>query len=364
GTIDITVHEVLEDGNIKEIYKATGGAWGGQEVDEAFKQFLIKIFGNPVLEKFKVEAMEDHVGLFRDFELKKRKVSPNGKEELTFSIPASLLDLFNKNTGETLTEAINQTQFAPNVHVIKGNKLRLDQSIMRAFFDKSLRSVCDHLQTFHEDNEKYGISVALLVGGFAESPMLSGAIRENCSSWKVIVPDGASLTVLKGAVLYGFDQSIIVYRVARYTYGVGARSDFIDGVHPKENLVVNEEGERKCKNIFDTFLTEGTLVRYDQIVCERKGRIPLEHNHDYMNISIFASTVKDPKFITKDCCFFLGNLKVTGLDTSIPRSQRTVDYTITHKGTDLHVHATDTRSGRKLNACIDLLDKTAVYNLI
>ncbi|KAL3878936.1 hypothetical protein ACJMK2_031260 [Sinanodonta woodiana] len=356
GTIDITIHEVLEDGNVKEIYKATGGAWGGQEVDEAFKQFLIKIFGNPVLQKFKAEAMEDYVGLFRDFEIKKRIVSPNGNEDVTFSIPASLLEIFKDNTGETLSESINQTQFAANVRVLKGNKLRLDQSIMRSFFDRPLRSVCDHLQSFHDDNEKYGISVTLLVGGFAESPMLSGAIREKCSSWKLIVPNDASLTVLKGAVLYGYDQSIIVYRVARYTYGVGLRSDFIDGVHPEENLVVNDEGERKCTNIFDTFLTEGTLVRYDQIVCERTGRFPLETKNDYMNIRIFASTVTDPKFTTNRCCFFLGNLEVTGLDTSIPRSQRKVDFTITYKGTDFHVHATDTRSGRKLNASIDLLD--------
>ncbi|KAL3878914.1 hypothetical protein ACJMK2_031240 [Sinanodonta woodiana] len=356
GTTDITIHEILEDGNVKEMYKATGGAWGGQEVDEAFKQFLIKIFGAPVLQKFKVEVMEDYIGLFREFELKKRKVSLNGNEGLTFSIPASLLEIFRENTGETLTEAINQTQFASNVRVIKENKLRLDPSIMRSFFDTSLRSVCEHLQTFHEDNEKYGISVALLVGGYAESPMLSGAIRENCSSWKVLVPDDASLTVLKGAVLYGYDQSTIVYRVARYTYGVSVFADFIAGVHPLEQLVVNDEGNCLCDNIFETFLTEGTLLRYGQIVYEQKGFVPPDSKTNFMNIEIYASTDEDTKFITNGCCFLLGNLIVTGLDTSIPRSQRKVDVTITHKGTDLHVYATDTQSGRKLNACIDLLD--------
>ncbi|KAL3878937.1 hypothetical protein ACJMK2_031261 [Sinanodonta woodiana] len=227
---------------------------------------------------------------------------------------------------------------------------------MRGFFDTSIKSVCNHLQTFHDDNEKYGITVALLVGGFAESPMLSGAIQENCSSWKAMVPDGASLTVLKGAVLYGYDQSVIVYRVARYTYGVKVRSKFIDGVHPEDYLVFNEEGERFCKHIFRTFLTEGTLVRHNQIVYESKGSRPFDSKSDHLNIQIYASTVKDTKFVTNDCCFCLGILTVTGLDTSIPRNQRRVDYTITHKGTDLHVYATDTRSGRKLNAYIDLLD--------
>ncbi|KAL3878917.1 hypothetical protein ACJMK2_031243 [Sinanodonta woodiana] len=356
GTVDITIHEILEDGNVKELYKATGGAWGGQEVDEAFNQFLIKIFGAPVLRKFKVEAMEDYLGLFREFELKKRKVSPNGKEDVTFSIPASLLEIFTESTDETMSEAINQTQFADNVRVIKGNKLRLDQSIMRGFFDRSLRSISYHLQTFHKDQEKYGISLALLVGGYAESPMLRNAIRESCSSWKVLVPDGASLTVLKGAVLYGHDQSDIVFRVARYTYGVHVVKAFIEGVHPKEELVVNDLGERLCRNVFDTFLTEGTLVRYDQILYKCTGCRPLLSKYDYVNIPIYASTKKDTKFITNECCFLLGKLKVTGLDTSIACSQRKVDVIITHKGTDLHVYATDTRSGRELDAFIDLLD--------
>ena len=40
GTVDITVHEVQADGNVKELYKANGGPWGGKSVNEAFLQFL------------------------------------------------------------------------------------------------------------------------------------------------------------------------------------------------------------------------------------------------------------------------------------------------------------------------------------
>ena len=34
GTIDITVHEVQQDGHLKELYHANGGAWGGTFVDK------------------------------------------------------------------------------------------------------------------------------------------------------------------------------------------------------------------------------------------------------------------------------------------------------------------------------------------
>ncbi|KAL3862559.1 hypothetical protein ACJMK2_008519 [Sinanodonta woodiana] len=210
GTVDITIHEVMEDGNLKEIHKATGGAWGGQEVDEAFKQFLINIFGNPVLQKFKLDAIDDYNGLFRDFEVKKRKSSPDGTAHLAFTLPVALLEIFQSETEETLTDVINQTPFAANIKVLKGNKLGLDSSLVRSFYYPSVRSVLEHLQVFYDNYETYGISVAILVGGFSESPILSCAIKDNFSSWKVLVPQDAGLVVLKGAVLYGHDQSTIV----------------------------------------------------------------------------------------------------------------------------------------------------------
>ena len=43
GTVDITVHEMAnEAGQLKELFKATGGPFGSITVDEAFKVYLIK----------------------------------------------------------------------------------------------------------------------------------------------------------------------------------------------------------------------------------------------------------------------------------------------------------------------------------
>jgi hypothetical protein len=45
GTIDITVHQVIVDGKLRELHKASGGAWGGTMVDKAYEQFLADIAG-------------------------------------------------------------------------------------------------------------------------------------------------------------------------------------------------------------------------------------------------------------------------------------------------------------------------------
>ena len=43
--MDITIHEVMVGGHLKELHKATGGDWGGTQVDEAFNQLLVNIVG-------------------------------------------------------------------------------------------------------------------------------------------------------------------------------------------------------------------------------------------------------------------------------------------------------------------------------
>ena len=45
GTVDITVHEVMAKGNLKELLKASGGAWGGTQIDQAYWGFLCNLLG-------------------------------------------------------------------------------------------------------------------------------------------------------------------------------------------------------------------------------------------------------------------------------------------------------------------------------
>ena len=56
-------------------------------------------------------------------------------------------------------------------------------------------------QLFRHPSVKDVFSI-LLVGGFAESPMLQEDVKEAFSEIKVTVPQDAGLAVLKGAVVY------------------------------------------------------------------------------------------------------------------------------------------------------------------
>lgn len=51
--MDVTAHEIVEGDNIKEIYHATGGDYGGTKVDKEFEVLLEKIFGKVFMDEFR-----------------------------------------------------------------------------------------------------------------------------------------------------------------------------------------------------------------------------------------------------------------------------------------------------------------------
>ncbi|XP_052762252.1 heat shock 70 kDa protein 12A-like [Mya arenaria] len=66
GTVDIAVQEVAENGSMKNIYKASGGDWGGAKVDEAFvsvqgDKFKVNMSVVTFLFKTQVDAIVQHV---------------------------------------------------------------------------------------------------------------------------------------------------------------------------------------------------------------------------------------------------------------------------------------------------------------
>ncbi|WAR11763.1 HS12B-like protein [Mya arenaria] len=87
GTADISVHERNTNGTLKDIYKASGGPWGGTCVDRNFISWLTIFFGETTLSRFREEDMEDYFGLLREFETKKRTITPDTDGFVTFRLP-------------------------------------------------------------------------------------------------------------------------------------------------------------------------------------------------------------------------------------------------------------------------------------
>ncbi|KAL3879605.1 hypothetical protein ACJMK2_031893 [Sinanodonta woodiana] len=352
GTIDITVHEVLSVGKLKELHKASGGAWGGNQVDEAYRQFLISLVGNPIFHRFQVECKEDYLDIFRDFEIKKRDITPDNDNKVTIRIPSSLKEIFEDESGEDLRKAIMQTKYSNEVS-LTGDKLRINASVMKSLFSNAIQSTVSHVKELMKDKIVRSISSILMVGGFSESKMLQHAIRTSFPNVRIIIPYEAGLVILKGAVVFGHSPSSVSHRVCKYTYSIAKTVPFDSEKHDIRKRIEIDSGPR-CDDIFNKYVEIGESVAL-HVATREHGYLPSSESQSAIGFKIYASTQKSPMYVTDDGCVKLGHVSVNILDKTVPRDERSVYLSMTFGGTEIEVTAREERTGNITKAIVNFL---------
>ena len=77
--------EVLPTGQLKEIYNATGGPWGGNYINKTIVQKMRDIIGWDVMRKFREEDLDEYLELVRNIEQRKRSIQLNKDLNLKIS---------------------------------------------------------------------------------------------------------------------------------------------------------------------------------------------------------------------------------------------------------------------------------------
>ncbi|CAG2251357.1 unnamed protein product [Mytilus edulis] len=202
GTVDVTVHEIQEDGALQEVHYASGGCWGGSTVDMEFRNLLINIFGSQVIEEANSKYPHEILDLFLDFEMKKRTFEPGQTASVALKCPACLYDIFKDRNNITIQEHNAQSEMKEAVE-FKRDKIFVFASTFKSLFDNSVAAIVHHLNELLHTSPVTGVTTILLVGGYSDSYVIKDAIVSNFPHMRIINPDDCSLAVLKGAVLFG-----------------------------------------------------------------------------------------------------------------------------------------------------------------
>ncbi|CAC5415252.1 unnamed protein product [Mytilus coruscus] len=353
GTVDITVHQVQQDKTLKELFKASGGAWGGTQVDEAFKQLIIKIVGSPVYLNFCEKNAADFVDMFREFELKKRGFSGEGNKQITIKIPVSLQETFEEDTGETIQEVLGQTSLSGKLKWA-GDKLRISSILFATFFDKATTNIIEHLKKLLKEPEVEGTTNIIMVGGFSESPLIQKKVKEEFPKMHVLIPAEAGLSVLKGAVIFGHLPKTISSRKAKYTYGLATMTKFIKGKH-REDKKETIGNQVKCKDIFSIHVEKGQTLELDEAQSDRSYN-PVDPEQKEIIFQFYISDSEDPMYVTDSGCTHIGKMEVKIPDTS-GGLDRQVTVQLIFGGTELKVKAIIQKTKKEVIAKLQFLDK-------
>ncbi|KAJ8298343.1 hypothetical protein KUTeg_024874 [Tegillarca granosa] len=351
GTVDITVHEVAENDHLRELHKASGGAWGGTQVDESFRQMLVRIVGGPVWNKFCSRHTGDFVDMFREFETKKRNINEATTGKVTMKIPVTFAEQFQEETEEDIKEVIEQTNFSGKISWFS-DKTRINADLFKNLFEEASQNIVVHLRELLSTKEVKDTKTILMVGGFSESPILQSRIRREFPDMRVIIPPDAGLAVLKGAVLFGYDPKTIEERIAKYTYGI-ATTDHFDPKKHDASKKKNINGRDMCSDVFHKHVTKGQVLRIDEVQSE-ENYYPIKPDQTAINFTVYISPNLNPKYVTDNDCEEMGQMDVDIPDIT-DGLKRCVIVKMIFGGTELHLEAMVKKTGKVTKAKFNFL---------
>ncbi|XP_043196394.1 heat shock 70 kDa protein 12A-like [Amphibalanus amphitrite] len=353
GTVDITVHEVLdsEHRRLKEVYKASGGPYGSVGVDMQFESLLGDIFGAEFVSGFRSRRPAAWIDLMVAFEARKRAASPDKASPLNVALPFAFISEFKKVRGKKVEQAVKNYR-GGQVRYTDG-MLRLDSELMQHLFAPTLDKITEQVESLFDmvSNMQY----LFLVGGFSESKLLQERMKRTFSDRiKVVIPQEVSLAILRGAVLFGLDPSVIQVRRCTMTYGVGVLNKFMRGIHPQGKLLVRD-GREWCADIFDKFVTADQSVGVGETLLRRYT--PARADQTTIVLHLYCSHKEKVMFVTDDGVEKCGTLKLILEGTApSPAKRREIQVRMRFGDTEILASAVDLVSQRSVTAHINFLN--------
>ncbi|KAL6455375.1 hypothetical protein MHYP_G00361850 [Metynnis hypsauchen] len=343
GTIDITVHEVVEGGRLKELHRVSGNNMGGQTVDKNFKAFIREIFSEKVFDEFEENHPSELQRLMYDFSICKRYDG-----DVLVQCPYSLQQIASKvDDIEDYFEGNSDVEWESGQILLSGAKLK-------ALHEDSIRGI-ESLMKEILKNPTLNIRYIFLVGGFALSPYVNRFVKEKFGSkCQVLCPVDAQMAVVNGAVMFGIMPNMVESRISVFTYGITVVHLFDESKHKGKSKYVSNDGVQFCDVCFHCLVKKNESIPFDE--AEQYIFNPLEIDQSEMPFSFYCTEKETAEFVDEE-----GVMKIGSLTVSMPKisqgRNRSVILEIKFGFTEMQATAIDVDSGETTSVKMDFMSK-------
>ena len=381
GTVDITALKQVGTDSYEVTVSPTGNEFGGRQVNEHFREFLQNIVDDEGFVKFlknkktheERNAMLQKI-IYHDFEKLKVKFGSNANYE-------NILPVVNKIDGRSetmqmvLLKANNQPRgrcyssqpdlrlklpedflklYSRKIEQVLKNKLDVrlhvqeklllfNYSKMASFFDPVLKKMSDPvISAVRQANDRGHLSIIYMAGGFGGCKYvyqyLKDKIRALNPDVPLLVPTDHTLAVCKGAVLYGRNPGAITTRKMEASYGIRVSKLFQEGLHKERHAYLDQDGTKRCGNIFRPFVIQGDKVKANDVFTITV--MPQFHTDTEAKVGFYSSTNPNAQYTTDVDTRKIGEIKL-----SIPNptdqlvDERTIEITMNLSSTEIKVTA-------------------------
>ena len=318
GTVDIAAHKMIVDGKgeitIDELAPPNGGDYGGFAVNEEFELMLKDIFGlsaadfKAVKEKHARQWMKM---VWSDFEESKCRIEPGQTTaSITIRIHKAIREEVKKITKKSIESLVEAYKKRDVEWDSEDEGIVLPYSTICSLFKPTLAKITNLIDSVLLQNQL--VTMVLLVGGFAESPLLFDEVKEsikkNLPALKLEVKRSVQpvFSVAMGAVIFGLNKDVIKSRVMKSSIGVEASVEYQEG---DDERYVQESGGQKYRTKAFWPLVKARKSVYTGVPSQYIFR-PLTEEQRTCVVSIYESPQKNVKYIFDPGCQLMGTIEI------------------------------------------------------
>lgn len=338
------MHAIQDDGSIREIYKVSGGPYGGIRVNQQFEALLDELLDSQKLQTYRKQYSSDWICLMNEFEGKKRRQQILDSKVMTnIRLPRSFVSL--------VKQCWRSGYDGKDIKLKNNEYLALSSQIMKRLFDPVIGDIKKHLRSLQRNPQLSKVATMLLVGGFSDSALLQEEIkREFSRKFRVLIPNHAAFAIVHGAVMFGKKPSKMISEgVVRKTYGMECTSNFIRGLHREEKKFF-VDGIEKCNDKFDVFVRENSTVRNGQIITRQYN--PRRATDITIRLNFYVTNNPDAEYVTDPGMMKIGQMTIQSPDTWRGKGRK-IEVSMYFGRTEITVTATDVSSGNVARATLD-----------
>jgi hypothetical protein len=352
GTVDITSYQLEHGPRLSGLGAPTGDKAGSEYLNQFFvTDVLCDRFGVGFVTELRAKFPRDYYDLMGSWDRAKRTVAAAGKRPVTIPLPArvyaqAMLD------GKAL-DRIKKRQGGVDTAIL------IPADEVRRVFEKAVGAIIGAVgEQLRRMRAASGVSrgeIAVLVGGFADSPYLQDRLREylHGEGVQLHVPPRPSVAVLAGAAHFAFDPSVIRARRSPFTYGISIMDFFRKGIDPESKLCLDDDGGQWCTDRIAVLVTRDGAVAADECVTHSFGG-PLWEASTHALFQIVATKDKNPTYTTDPGVDVKASITMPyGSAMSLPRRQRRTQARLYFGDTRIRVEAENLHNGELLKADID-----------
>ena len=355
GTIDITAHQVCEDGTMKILDVPHGQIYGDTEINQKFKEFIgNEVFDDPTfsryLESITEKEQKEHCAELFDFincEFESAKEKFGSDNEYTSSLsgfynvrlPPSMVSVYQDKLQRIQGQKIEDGAHVSYRRVTQ--QISISKKKMKDLFEENVTKTKESIEEALEKVGRDKVKIIYLVGRFGGCQYMTSSVQYHYPNIRVIRLSEYAVSVSRGACLFYKNKYL---RIADATYGTWqcTRYNRLNRIHKPAFKISTDVGDQ-CSYLFQPFIHKGDVI--DPSFVYSATFIPSTRDQTRISFPIYSTQAYYINYVKNEDGSLPKEVMILGyinVDISsgmhLPHEKREVQLVLDFSSIEIHVY--------------------------